>query len=83
MELSNDASHDFLQVDLLPDHICLIQYTGGTTGKPKGAKLSLRGIMYHLSLLHIYRPWQVGSETVACTAPLFPHRGHGLVVCVP
>lgn len=71
LELTADSSPEFQQVDLPPDHICLIQYTGGTTGKPKGAMLTLRGIMYHTSIIHIYRAWDVGAETVASANPLF------------
>lgn len=80
LQLTEEASSTFQQIDLAPDHVYLIQYTGGTTGKPKGAMLTLRGIMYHLSLLHIYRPWQVGTETVACSAPLFHIGGLGLLL---
>lgn len=71
LELTAAADPEFKQVDLPPDHICLIQYTGGTTGKPKGAMLALREVMNHLFLLHIYRPWEVGKETVASPFPLF------------
>lgn len=71
LELTANASPTFDQVDLSADHICLIQYTGGTTGKPKGAMLALGPIMQHLSTLHIFRPWEVGVETVASPFPLF------------
>ena len=63
LELTANASPEFKQVDLPPDHVILIQYTGGTTGKPKGAMLTLRGIMYNCLIGHRYRPWQVGAET--------------------
>ena len=79
LDLTGDSSPDFTQVDLSPDHICMIQYTGGTTGKPKGAMLALRPIMYHLLLLHFYRPWDVGKETVASAFPLF-HVGGLMMV---
>ena len=62
LELTANASAEFKQVDLPPDHVILIQYTGGTTGKPKGAMLTLRGIMYNCLIGHRYRPWQVGAE---------------------
>ena len=71
LEITEDSSPEFRQVELPPDHICVIQYTGGTTGKPKGAMLALRAIMYHLFLLFIYRPLEVGGETVAAANPMF------------
>ena len=69
LELTADASPEFNQVDLPPDHICLIQYTGGTTGKPKGAMLTLRGIMYNIVIAHLFRPWAVGAETAFNALP--------------
>ena len=80
LELTADSSPEFRQVDLPPDHVHLIQYTGGTTGKPKGAMLTLRGIMYHISIFHIYRPWEVGVETVASAFPMFHVAGVSLML---
>ena len=71
LALTGDASSEFHQREIQPDHICLIQYTGGTTGKPKGAMLALRQVMNHLFLLHVYRPWDIGKETVVSPFPLF------------
>lgn len=79
LELTANASSEFKQVDLSPDHIALIQYTGGTTGKPKGAMLALRPIMNHLSLIYFYCPWELGKETVASAFPLF-HVGGLMIV---
>ena len=78
LKITNNANASFRQVDLLPDDIVLIQYTGGTTGKPKGAMLTLRGVMYHLYIYPIYRPWDFGKDCVASAMPLF-HIG-GLVL---
>ncbi len=69
LELTAAASPEFNQVDLPPDHVCLIQYTGGTTGKPKGAMLTLRGIMYNIVIAHLFRPWEVGAETAFNALP--------------
>ena len=69
LEITADASTEFKQVDLPPDHICLIQYTGGTTGKPKGAMLRLGGIMYNSLAGHLYCPWKVGAETTFNALP--------------
>lgn len=79
LELTESANSEFAQVDLSPDHICMIQYTGGTTGKPKGAMLALRPIMYHLFLINFYRPWEIGAETLASAFPLF-HVGGLMMV---
>lgn len=69
LELTADSSPEFNQVDLPPDHICLIQYTGGTTGKPKGAMLTVHGIMYNTLISHLFRPWKVGAETPFTALP--------------
>lgn len=69
LELTADSRPEFKQVHLPPDHVCLIQYTGGTTGKPKGAMLTLRGIMYNIVIAHLFRPWEVGAETAFNALP--------------
>jgi long-chain acyl-CoA synthetase len=58
-----------------PDDIALLQYTGGTTGTPKGA------ILTHANLnasMAIYQAWdsavnafEAGKEIVICVLPLF------------
>ena len=80
LEISETAGDEFVQVELSPEHVSLIQYTGGTTGKPKGAMLTLRGFNYHVPLLHIYRPWEIGKETVPVAFPLFHVGGLGLML---
>ena len=69
LELTAEASPGFRQIDLPPDHVCFIQYTGGTTGKPKGAMLTLRGLMYNTVIGQLYRPWEVGKETAFNALP--------------
>lgn len=80
LEFTATASIEFTQVDLSPDHICMIQYTGGTTGKPKGAMLALRPIMYHMHLVQFYQPWEIGKETVASAFPMFHIGGLNMVL---
>ena len=77
LELTANANPEFQQIDITPEHVFLIQYTGGTTGKPKGAMLTLRGVMNNIFLLHIFRQWEVGKETVASPFPLFHIGGLG------
>jgi long-chain acyl-CoA synthetase len=43
-----------------PDDICVLQYTGGTTGLPKGAMLSHANLT---AAVAIYRNWHDGSGT--------------------
>ncbi len=69
LELTAGSHSEFRQRDLPPEHICLIVYTGGTTGKPKGAMLTLRGIMYNTLAAHSFRPWEVGRETAFNALP--------------
>ena len=59
---------------LAPDDICLLQYTGGTTGLPKGAMLSHGNLTAAVSM---YRLWQDGAAAapgehrVITVLPLF------------
>ncbi len=59
---------------LSPDDLAVIQYTGGTTGLPKGAMLTHANLSAAVSMYHAvtadadFRP---GEERVICVAPLF------------
>jgi long-chain acyl-CoA synthetase len=61
--------------DVAPDDIALLQYTGGTTGLPKGAMLSHGNLT---SAVSIYEAWgrparleRNAVERVICVLPLF------------
>jgi long-chain acyl-CoA synthetase len=65
--------HDFPEVS--PEDIALLQYTGGTTGAPKGAMLTHANLTASTS---IYRAWhdgqghsRAGEDRVICVLPLF------------
>ena len=79
LDFTAGSSPRFLQRDLSPDHVCLIQYTGGTTGEPKGAMLTLRGIMYNTQVAYPYRPWELGTETAVIALPP-THIGGGAMI---
>jgi long-chain acyl-CoA synthetase len=68
---------------LTPESIALIQYTGGTTGLPKGAMLSHGNIT---SMVSMHDAWQTPQRTiepgerVMCVLPLFHIYGLGVVL---
>ncbi len=61
--------------------VAVLQYTGGTTGRSKGAMLTHRNLVANLIQLHAYTPdgMSLGSETFLGVIPLFHIYG---VECV-
>ncbi|BFM14684.1 long-chain fatty acid--CoA ligase [Maricurvus nonylphenolicus] len=57
----------------------MLQYTGGTTGKPKGAQLSVRNVMHNALQYSAAAPWTVGEEVVASAFPFFHVGGLSIV----
>ncbi|MFL6112246.1 MAG: AMP-binding protein [Catenulispora sp.] len=61
--------------------LAVLQYTGGTTGRPKGAMLTHRNLVANA---HQVRAWdpnaRPGKESVLCVLPLF--HVYGLMLCV-
>jgi len=62
----------------------MVQYTGGTTGRPKGAQLSIRNIMHNTAVNRpIWGKTEIGKEVYASPFPLFHIAGlYGLAFCV-
>ncbi|MDG1995850.1 MAG: long-chain fatty acid--CoA ligase [Emcibacteraceae bacterium] len=60
-------------VDINPDEdIAVLQYTGGTTGVPKGAMLSHSNLYINMRQLEIWPPMlEFGKENVAAFLPFF------------
>ena len=58
---------------LTPDDICLLQYTGGTTGLPKGAILTHGNLTAAVS---IYRNWHEGARGD-------PNERHRIIAVLP
>jgi long-chain acyl-CoA synthetase len=61
--------------DVAPDDVALLQYTGGTTGLPKGAMLSHGNLISAVSIYEVWgRPARLernAVERVICVLPLF------------
>lgn len=69
-------SEDFRAVTTHWNDTFMIQYTGGTTGKPKGAQLSIRGLMNNPTQAGTCAPEPViGKEVYASAFPFFHVAG--------
>ena len=64
-----------------PQDIALLQYTGGTTGTPKGAVLTHRNLRANAAQGRAWMPGlKDGKETVYAVLPLF--HAYGLTLCL-
>jgi len=91
--LTDPADDEFQQVDVNWNDTFMIQYTGGTTGKPKGAMLSHRNVMHNGAQTTSINEWETGRETIISAFPMFHIAGlsnalssaryGGLLVLVP
>lgn len=61
------------------DAVLYLQYTGGTTGKPKGAMLTSRNLLVNNVQADVFYGYRLGQETVASAFPLF-HIGGAAVL---
>ena len=68
------------QVAVKPDDTCIIQYTGGTTGMPKGTELTHRNVVSNISQFKSWFRWEKGEERWLSAFPFF-HIG-GLCVAL-
>ncbi len=71
--LRRGATHAFELVNVGPDDIAFLQYTGGTTGIPKGAMLSHGNIIANLQQSHAWlKPvLEEGREVIITALPLY------------
>lgn len=54
-----------------PDADAVLQFTGGTTGRPKGALLTHRAVAANVAQREARLPTVRGDERIACAMPLF------------
>jgi len=54
-----------------PASIAVLQFTGGTTGRPKGVRLTHRAVAVNVAQREAVLPTRFGDEVVVCAMPLF------------
>jgi len=54
-----------------PDDLATLQYTGGTTGRPKGVNISHRQMAVNISQREAALPTRADDERILCMMPLF------------
>jgi len=75
-DLLGAARDDCAQTPVSADDTFMIQYTGGTTGRPKGAVLSVRNLMHNPQQAEAYAAWTGEDEEVLMSAfPMFHAAG--------
>lgn len=68
--IANDGKHDFPAIDPAT-HLALIQYTGGTTGTPKGAMLTHQNLSANARQVEGLDPNPGGEDRIIGVLPLF------------
>ncbi len=62
-------------VEVTPDDLGFIQYTGGTTGPPKGAMLSHRNVIANIKSITTWLGWKRGAGRLLSAFPMFHIAG--------
>lgn len=74
--LKDESFADTLpDVEIVPDDIAYLQYTGGTTGMPKGAMLSHRNAVADVLIYRKWLGWKDGDMTAVSGFPFFHIAG--------
>jgi acyl-CoA synthetase (AMP-forming)/AMP-acid ligase II len=71
---------DPVDVSIDPAAPCLMMYTGGTTGPPKGALLTNNNIVHHIVQLNPWVQLQMGEHVVLSAFPMFHQAGNFIVM---
>lgn len=71
--LRSDRNDDNARIRHTPDDIAVLQYTGGTTGRSKGAMLTHRNILTNINQVEIFgsQVFERGREAILTALPLY------------
>ncbi len=78
---SKDYSAMYSDIHIAPDDIAYIQYTGGTTGLPKGAMLSHRNSVSNMLVINNWLNWERGKGQALSGFPFFHIAGLHFNLC--
>jgi long-chain acyl-CoA synthetase len=78
-DVLKNTSRAPVEVELTADDLGWIQYTGGTTGAPKGAMLSHRNAAHNILSINKWLGWEWGKGVLLSGFPMFHIAG--LTVC--
>ncbi len=76
MPVLRNAATDRIYTSFTEEDTAYIQYTGGTTGLPKGAELSLRNVNANVAQLRSFLP-DIEGKALASAFPIFHAAGLG------
>ncbi len=79
-EILSDMPADKIEIQTSLEDPMLMQYTGGTTGVPKGAVLTQKNIAYHLRQIQVWLDLKVGDYSILSAFPLFHLAGLALAL---
>ena len=74
-EVLSKYSTEWPSVKVEPDDLAFIQYTGGTTGPPKGAMLTHRGCVSNILVIQTWLSWERGKGVALSGFPFFHIAG--------
>lgn len=80
-DIINRQSDSPVDVGITPDDLGWIQYTGGTTGPPKGASLNHRNASHNIMSIARWVGWEKGAGTMLSGFPMFHVAGLTVAEC--